>query len=260
MRVLIVTTPLPTPTHPDTMAPLARQIKSLRELGIVMEVLEVRGDTGLKYLSTSHRRRDHTHPAIPNKRQNRTVTIAFVDLATQHAQVKTEIMDAVQRVMDTGQFILGDELQAFEEEFAEYCGTLHCVGVGSGTDALHLALRAYGVGPGDEVITAANTFIATAFAICHTGATPVLVDIEPDGNNMDVRLLERAITAKTKAVIPVHLFGQPANMEAMREVAHEHGLVVLEDACQAHGARYKGARAGSLGDAACFSFYPAKNL
>ncbi len=188
------------------------------------------------------------------------MTIAFVDLATQHAQVKTEIVDAVQRVLNTGQFILGGELQAFEEEFAEYCGTRHCVGVGSGTDALHLALRAFGVGPGDEVITAANTFIATAFAICHAGATPVLVDIEADGNNMDVRQLERAITPKTKAVIPVHLFGQPANMDAIREIAGEHGLIVVEDACQAHGALYRGIRIGSLGDAACFSFYPAKNL
>ncbi len=162
--------------------------------------------------------------------------------------------------METGNFVLGPAVAEFEEAFAAYCGRDHCVGLASGADALHLSLRALGVGPGDEVITAANTFIATVNAIAQVGATPVLVDISPDDYNLDPALLEEALTDKTKAIIPVHLYGQPARMDAVAAFADAHGLKIVEDACQAHGALYRGQRAGSLSHAGCFSFYPAKNL
>jgi len=189
-----------------------------------------------------------------------TAEVPFVDLAAQYSSIREEIDEAISRVLSDTGFILGRDLSLFEEEFAAYCGAENAVGVDSGTSALELALRAYGVGPGDQVITVANTFIATVLAISYTGATPVLVDIDPQTYTMDPDLFQAAITTQTRAVIPVHLYGQPADMDAILEIARCHRLVVIEDACQAHGARYKGRRVGSLGDAAAFSFYPAKNL
>jgi dTDP-4-amino-4,6-dideoxygalactose transaminase len=177
-----------------------------------------------------------------------------------HEELEAEACEAIAAVLREGDFILGAPVGAFEEEWAAYCGTRFAVGTDSGLSALELALRAYGIGPGDEVITTANTFIATAFAVVHAGATPVLVDVDADTLTMDPARLEEAITPRTRAVVPVHLYGQPADMDAIVQVADAHGLVVLEDACQAHGARYRGRRAGSLGHAAAFSFYPAKNL
>jgi len=186
--------------------------------------------------------------------------VPFVDLAAQYAAIGEEIDEAISRVLtDTG-FILGRDVSLFEEEFAAYCEARHAIGLDSGTSALELALRAFGIGPGDEVITAANTFVATALAISYTGARPVLVDIDPRTCCIDPELIEGAITERTRAIIPVHLYGQPADMDPILELAGRHGLVVIEDACQAHGARYKGRRVGSLGHAAAFSFYPAKNL
>jgi dTDP-4-amino-4,6-dideoxygalactose transaminase len=186
--------------------------------------------------------------------------VPFVDLVGQYEELHSEIRDAIERVMGGARFILGTEVEQFEGEFAKFCGVQHGIGVANGTDALHLALRALGIGPGDEVITVANTFVATAMAIVQAGATPVFVDVRPEDYNLDVSLLEGAITKKTKAIIPVHLYGQPSDMDPIREVARRHGLKVVEDACQAHGAMYGGRPTGSLGDAACFSFYPSKNL
>lgn len=163
--------------------------------------------------------------------------------------------------MNSGWYILGEELEAFESEFAEYCGARYCVGVGNGLDALHLILRAYGIGPGDEVIVPAHTFIATWLAVTYSGAKPVPVETRDDAAyTISPELIEAAITPKTRAIIPVHLYGRPADMVPIKHVAAKHGLRVIEDAAQAHGARYQGCRAGSLGDAAAFSFYPAKNL
>ena len=187
-------------------------------------------------------------------------TIPLVNLQAMHSELREEIHAAIAGVIDRGDFICGFEAEAFEEAFSVYCGVKHCVGVGSGLDALALALKGLGVGRGDEVITAANTFVATAFAIQHTGATPVLVDHEPRTYNIDPQKICEAITARTKAIVPVHLYGRPAEMDTIRAIAEEHGLFVVEDAAQAHGARYKGRRCGSLGHAAAFSFYPGKNL
>lgn len=186
--------------------------------------------------------------------------VPFVDLSAQYATIKDEIDVAISDVVRGTHFILGQDVKAFEEAFATFCGATYAVGVDSGTSALELSLRAYGVEPGDEVITAANTFIATTFAISYTGATPVLVDIDPQTYTLDVSLLEKAITAKTKAIIPVHLYGQPADMEPILDIARRRHLIVIEDACQAHGAMYKEKYVGALGNAAAFSFYPAKNL
>jgi dTDP-4-amino-4,6-dideoxygalactose transaminase len=186
--------------------------------------------------------------------------VPFVDLQAQYPTIAPEINAAVASVIQSADFILGREVNLFEEEFAEYCEVKHAVGVDSGTSALELALRAYDIGPGDEVITAANTFIASALAISHTGAKPVLVDIDPYTYTIDVAGIAKAITARTKAILPVHLYGHPAHMDPIRQLAEKYGLIVIEDACQAHGARYKGKRAGSLGHAAAFSFYPGKNL
>jgi dTDP-4-amino-4,6-dideoxygalactose transaminase len=186
--------------------------------------------------------------------------VPLVDLRAQHASIAGETEEAVSRVLNGTDWILGREVDLFEEEFAAFCQTKHAIGVDSGTSALELALRAFDIGPGDEVVTVANTFIATALAISYTGATPVLVDIDPETHTMDVSSLENAITDRTKAIMPVHLYGHPADMDPILEIARQHGLVVIEDACQAHGARYKGRRVGSLGHAAAFSFYPAKNL
>ena len=186
--------------------------------------------------------------------------IYLVDLQAQYLSIKSEIDRAIARVLESGQFILGNEVAAFEENFAAYCSAAHCVGLNSGTSALHLALLAAGVGPGDEVITVPFTFVATIAAIHYTGATPVFVDIDPVSYTMDPDKLERAITARTKAILPVHLYGQPAEMDPILEIARGHSKIVIEDAAQAHGAEYKGRRVGSLGEIACFSFYPGKNL
>lgn len=173
---------------------------------------------------------------------------------------KAAIEEALVRVLDKGWYILGEEVSAFEAEFAKYIGTTHAIGVGSGTEALHVALAACGVGHGDEVITVSHTAVATVAAIELCGATPVLVDIRPDCFTIDAQRLEAAITPRTKAVVPVHLYGHPADMGAIQSIAARHGLSVIEDCAQAHGARYQGKRVGTFGDAACFSFYPTKNL
>ena len=188
------------------------------------------------------------------------MAIPFVDLQAQHETLQADINGAVTDMMRRAQFILGPEEELFEEEFASYCGARHCVGVSSGTEALHLALRAAGVGPGDEVITAANTFVATGFAISYTGATPVFVDADPTDYNIDVSQIRDAITVRTKAIAPVHLYGQPARLDAITRLADEYGLRVIQDACQAHGAAFQGELLGAFGDAACYSFYPSKNL
>jgi dTDP-4-amino-4,6-dideoxygalactose transaminase len=186
--------------------------------------------------------------------------IPFVDLKAQYASIKPEIDAAIQGILESCQFTLGKEVASFEEEFAAYSGTDIGIGVNTGTSSLHLALLAAGVGPDDEVITVPFTFVATAAAIHYTGATPVYVDIDPSTFTMDPAGLEQAITPRTKAIIPVHLYGQTADMDPILAIAKKHGLVVIEDACQAHGAEYKGRRAGSIGDMGCFSFYPGKNL
>lgn len=186
--------------------------------------------------------------------------VRFVDLAAQHTALASEIDQALAGVFGRTDFVLGRDVHLLEEEFAAYCGVDYAIGVDSGTSALELALRAWDIGPGDEVITAANTFVATAFAISQVGATPVLVDVDPITYNLDATLLPGALSSRTRALIPVHLYGQPADMDPILAFACAHGLVVIEDACQAHGARYKGRRAGSLGHAAAFSFYPSKNL
>jgi len=188
------------------------------------------------------------------------MNIPFVDLQTQYQGLQPEVDAAVLAVMQRGDFILGGAVTEFEKAFAAYCGAKHCIGVDSGYSALELIIRAYDIGPGDEVITAANTFIATTLGISNAGATPVLVDCDPETYNIDVNKIEAAITPRTKAVMPVHLYGQPADMDAICAIARKHNLYVFEDAAQASGARYKGRMAGSLGDAAAFSFYPGKNL
>ena len=186
--------------------------------------------------------------------------IPFVDLQSQYKSIKEEVQPAINRVLDKGDFVLGQAVRDFEAAFADYCEVKYVVGVNSGYSALELILLAYGIGPGDEVITAANTFAATVFAIQNCGATPVLVDIDPVAYNMDPALVEKAITSATKAIMPVHLYGHPADMDPIMTLANEYDLLVIEDAAQAHGARYKGKRAGGLGHAAGFSFYPGKNL
>jgi dTDP-4-amino-4,6-dideoxygalactose transaminase len=186
--------------------------------------------------------------------------VPFCDLAAQYRNIAAELNEAVFKVIRESDFILGREVARFEEEFASFCGAQFAIGVDSGTSALELALRAYDIGPGHEVITAANSFIASALAISHMGATPVLVDVDPLTYTIDVAAIGNAITGRTKAIIPVHLYGHPADMDPIRELAERHKLIVIEDACQAHGARYKGRAAGSLGHIAAFSFYPGKNL
>jgi len=186
--------------------------------------------------------------------------VPFLNLKAQYDGIAQEVDQSIREVLATCAFSGGPYVERFEHEFATFCGASHAVGVGSGTEALWLALVALGVKAGDEVITAPNSFIATAEAISLAGAEPVFVDVEEGGFTLDPALLEAAITPRTKAIIPVHLFGQTADMDPILAVARKHGLAVLEDACQAHGAEYKGRRAGSLGDAGCFSFYPGKNL
>jgi dTDP-4-amino-4,6-dideoxygalactose transaminase len=186
--------------------------------------------------------------------------IPLLDLKAQIASIRDEIDTALARVLDSGHFSLGPEVEAFERDFAAFCGVRHAVGVSSGTSALHLALLAAGIGPGNEVITVPLTFVATVAAIEYVGARPVFVDIDADSFTLDPDKLAAKITPRTKAVLPVHLFGQPADMKRINEIAHRHHLVVIEDASQAHAARYDGRRTGSLGHLGCFSFYPTKNL
>ena len=188
------------------------------------------------------------------------VKVPYLDLKAQYQSIKPEIDAAIARVLDSCQFVLGSEVAGFEQEFATYCGAAECIALNSGTSALHLALLAAGVGPGDEVITVPFTFVASVAAVIYAGARPVLVDIDPRSFTMDPTLIEAAITPRTKAILPVHLYGQSADMDPIMEVARRHGLIVIEDAAQAHGAKYKGRPVGSIGDMGCFSFYPGKNL
>lgn len=186
--------------------------------------------------------------------------VPFLDLQCIHREIREPLQAAFERVLNSGWFIMGPEVEAFEAEFAQYCGVKHCVGVGNGLDALHLLLRSYGIGPGDEVLVPSNTFIATWLAVSQCGAIPVPVEPRADTCNIDPDALLAAITPHTRAIIPVHLYGQPADMDPINTIARQHGLIVIEDAAQAHGAAYKGKRAGGLGDSAATSFYPGKNL
>ncbi|MBB3916742.1 DegT/DnrJ/EryC1/StrS family aminotransferase [Rhizobium fabae] len=186
--------------------------------------------------------------------------IPFLDLKAQYQSIKSEIDAAVLGVLASGQYVLGEEVIRLEQEFADYCNVKHAIAVNTGTSALHLSLLAAGVGPGDEVITVPFTFVATVSAICYAGARPVFVDVEPVTLTMDPAQLEAKITPRTKAIIPVHLYGQMAEMDTIKAIADHHRIPVIEDACQAHGAQYKGSRAGSIGTSGCFSFYPGKNL
>jgi dTDP-4-amino-4,6-dideoxygalactose transaminase len=188
------------------------------------------------------------------------IKVQYLDLKAQYQSIKPEIDAAISKVLESCQFVLGPEVAGFEQEFAAYCGATECIAMNSGTSALHLALLAAGVGPGDEVITVPFTFVASVSAVTYAGARPVLVDIDPRSFTMDPAAIEAAITPRTKAILPVHLYGQSADMDPIMEIARRHGLVVIEDAAQAHGAKYKGRPVGSIGDMACFSFYPGKNL
>jgi len=188
------------------------------------------------------------------------MTILFNDLQAQYQSIKPEIDAAIQNILTTSHYVQGPAVARFENHFAEYCGTQHCIAVNSGTSALSLLLRAYGIGEGDEVITAANTFFATVAAIIHVGAKPVLVDCQEKTALIDVEKISAKITSCTKAIVPVHLYGQPCDMKQILGIAEKHSLLVLEDACQAHGAMYQGKRAGNLAHGAAFSFYPGKNL
>ena len=188
------------------------------------------------------------------------MNIPLVDLRKQYDPLKEDILQRMSTVLDGMHLFLGENVQALEGEFAAFGGASHGIGVGDGTDALHLIIRAMGIGPGDEVITVANTFVATVEAIVLAGATPVFVDIDPQTHLMDVQQVADAVTARTRAILPVHLYGQPVDMAPVQEIAQAHGLKIIEDACQAHGAEYRGQRTGRLGDAAAFSFYYSKNL
>jgi len=192
--------------------------------------------------------------------ENRNSSVPFVDLKAQYQSIKDEIDAAVARVIQNTSFILGPEVEAFEQAFAEYVGARFCLGLNSGTAALHLALLAGGIGAGDEVIVPANSFFATAEAVSLVGATPVFVDADPMSYTIDIAKIEKAITGRTRAIIPVHLYGQSADLDPIFEIARRRNLLVVEDAAQAHGAQYKGRRVGALGDVGCFSFYPGKNL
>ena len=186
--------------------------------------------------------------------------VPLVDLRAQYASIHEELEPEVLRVLRSGSYVQGEEGRLFEQEFASYCGARHAIAVNTGTSALHLALLAAGVGPGDEVITVAHTFVATVAAILYTGATPVLVDIDDETFAIDVSRIEAAVTPRTKAIVPVHIYGQPADLDPILDIARRRGLTVIEDAAQAHGARYKGRPVGSIADLTCFSFYPSKNL
>lgn len=186
--------------------------------------------------------------------------VPFLDLKSINQASRDSLADAFSRVLDSGWFILGKELEAFEAEFSAFCNVPHCLGVGNGLDAIYFLLTAYGIGPGDEVIVPSNTFIATWLAVTRCGATPVAVEPDPQTYNIDPKAVEAAITSRTAAIIPVHLYGQPADMDAINLIANRHGFLVIEDAAQSQGASYKGKKAGSLGNAAATSFYPGKNL
>ncbi len=186
--------------------------------------------------------------------------VPFLDLQAQYRSIKAEVDPAIQKVLDTSAYVLGPAVESFEKDFAAYCGAAHCIAVNSGTAALALLMEAHGIGQGDEVITVANSFFASAEAISEIGATPVLVDCVDDTALIDVSQIESAVTPQTKAIIPVHLYGQPADMDAINAIAKKHGLLVFEDACQAHGATYNGKTTGGLADGCAFSFYPGKNL
>jgi dTDP-4-amino-4,6-dideoxygalactose transaminase len=188
------------------------------------------------------------------------MSVPFLDLRAAYLELKTELDKAYFRVMDSGWYVLGEEVRKFESEYASYCGVEYCIGVGNGLEALHLILKAYDIGPGDEVIVPANTYIATWLAVTYAGAKPIPVEPDKRTYNIDPERIESAITPRTKAIMPVHLYGQPADMDPIVEIAARHGLKVIEDNAQAHGARYKGCRTGSLGHAAGHSFYPGKNL
>jgi dTDP-4-amino-4,6-dideoxygalactose transaminase len=200
-------------------------------------------------------------PTAPSATATRKPTpVPFLDLKAQYQQVRDEMLEALRDVSDSTTYVLGPRVAAFEEAFARYTGVEHCVAVNSGTSALHLALLAAGVGSGDEVITVPMTFIATSWAISYVGARPVFVDVDPLTYTMDARQVQRLITPKTKAILPVHLYGQPADLGPLLEIANRHGIPLIEDGAQAHGAKYQGRPAGSLGQSGCFSFYPGKNL
>lgn len=192
--------------------------------------------------------------------ESQTPLVPIVDLRQQNDPLRAQILAEVNRIIDTSSFVHGPAVTAFEEAFAEYCGTAHCVGMNSGTSALHVAMLALDVGPGDEVVTVSMSFIATAWPILYLGATPVFVDIDPERFTLDPEALKAAITPRTKAIVPVHLYGQCADMDSILEIADQHGIPVIEDAAQAAGASYKGRAAGSMGSFGCFSFYPTKTL
>lgn len=189
-----------------------------------------------------------------------TIKVPFLDLAAIPADLKKSIQASISDVIEKNSYILGPQVSDFEAAFAKYNNSAHCVGVGSGTEALHLALRALDIGPGDEVITVANTFVATVLAITYTGATPVLVDIDPETSNIDIDLIDKKVTRQTKCIIPVHLYGRAVDMPAVMRIAKHHGLKVIEDCSQAHGSKINGIPVGNFGDFGCFSFYPGKNL
>jgi dTDP-4-amino-4,6-dideoxygalactose transaminase len=186
--------------------------------------------------------------------------IPLVNLVRQYNTIKKEIKQETQKVYDKGDYVLGEDVELFEKEFAKYCDSKYSVGVGSGLDAILLLLRAYNIGKGDEVITVSNTFISTVLPILHVGAKPIFIDIDPVTKSMDINLLEKALTSKTRAILPVHLFGYPVNIDAIKKVISGRKIYIIEDAAQAHGSLYKGKKCGSFGDAAAFSFYPGKNL
>ncbi len=186
--------------------------------------------------------------------------IPLVDLKAQYKNIKPKIRSALNKVLESGSFVLGEEVELFEKEFASYCGTKYCLGVNSGTSALHLALLSAGIKLGDEIITQPNTFFATGEAISYLGAKPVFVDIDPKTYNIDILKIEAVLTKKTRAILPVHLFGFAADLDGINKIAEKNNLIVIEDACQSHGVRYKGKRVGALGESGCFSFYPGKVL
>jgi dTDP-4-amino-4,6-dideoxygalactose transaminase len=188
------------------------------------------------------------------------MTVPFLDLATQHRPLLTELRQVVETVMASGQLVLGPSVERFEKSFAAYVGVQHCVGVNNGTSALHLALQACDIGPGDEVITTPLSWISTTWAVSYVGARPAFVDVDPRSYNLDPAQVERAVTPRTRALLPVHLYGQAADMYGLADLAQRHNLILIEDAAQAHGARWRGRRVGSLGRLGCFSFYPGKNL
>jgi dTDP-4-amino-4,6-dideoxygalactose transaminase len=186
--------------------------------------------------------------------------VEFVDLRREYQEIRESLRGQVEKVLSRGCYILGDEVQSFEQEFSDYIGAGHSIGVGSGSDALYLVIKALGIGEGDEVITVANTFVSTADAIARNGAIPVFVDVMEESYCIDTLKIEEKLTTRTKAILPVHLYGQPADMEPILAIANKYGLHVIEDACQAHGAEYRGQKVGGIGDVGCFSFYPTKNL